>query len=69
MCIRDRAWIDLNAYGIEDPALMLIDKARVALNDGKEFGPDGKNFVRLNFATSPEILREAFIRMASVLED
>jgi len=63
------AWIDLNAYGIEDPALMLIDKARVALNDGKEFGPDGKNFVRLNFATSPEILREAFIRMASVLED
>ncbi len=63
------AWIDLNAYGIEDPAAMLMDKGRVALNDGKDFGPDGKNFVRLNFATSPDILREAFVRMASVLED
>lgn len=63
------AWIDLNAYGIEDPAKLLLEKGRVAFNNGADFGPDGTNFIRLNFATDIETLDEALNRMATVLEN
>ncbi len=63
------AWIDLSAYGVEDVTQLLLDKGRVALSDGANFGPSGQNFVRLNLATSKEILKTAVLRMASVLED
>ena len=62
------AWIDLRGYGIEDPAKALLDKGRIAVNEGREFGPDGAGFVRLNFATSRSIIDEALARMAGVLE-
>lgn len=62
------AWIDLRGYGLENPAAALLDKGRVALNDGAAFGPDGVGFVRLNFATSVAILDEALTRMEHVLE-
>lgn len=62
------AWIDLRGYGIDNPAKVLLDKGRVALNDGATFGPDGVGFVRLNFATSTGILDEALTRMERVLE-
>ena len=63
------AWVDLNAYGIEDPAKVLLEKGRVAFNDGLDFGPSGKNFVRINLATSKLMLRKAVKRMAKVLND
>ena len=63
------AWIDLRAYEVENPAELLLEKGRVAFNNGQDFGPSGAGFVRLNFATSPEILTEAITRMAHVLED
>ena len=62
------AWIDLRGYGIEDPAKALLDKGRIAVHEGREFGPDGAGFVRLNFATSRSIIDEALARMAGVLE-
>jgi cystathionine beta-lyase len=63
------AWIDLSAYGQEEVTKLLLDKGRVALSNGVDFGGAGKDFVRLNLATSKEIIKEAVIRMASVLED
>jgi cystathionine beta-lyase len=63
------AWIDLSAYELEDVAALLLDKGRVALNNGCDFGVTGHNFVRMNLATSKEILKEAVKRMASVLEN
>ena len=63
------AWIDLSAYGQENVSALLLDKGRVALSNGTDFGGIGKDFVRLNLATSKEILRDAVLRMASVLED
>lgn len=63
------AWVDLNGYGVEEPAKLLLEKGRVAFNDGKDFGPSGQNFIRLNLATSKPILKQAVKRMASVLED
>ena len=62
------AWIDLSAYGQEDVAALLLDKGRVALSNGADFGEVGKDFVRLNLATSKEIIKDAVLRMASVLE-
>jgi len=50
-------WIDLSAYGLgEAPGKTLLEDARVALNDGPEFGEHGAGFVRLNFATTQGIL-------------
>jgi cysteine-S-conjugate beta-lyase len=58
------AWIDCSDAGIEgNPSEFFLKVARVALNDGLEFGKAGDNFVRLNFACPRERLREALSRM------
>ncbi|WP_075016697.1 MalY/PatB family protein [Actinacidiphila rubida] len=49
------------------PAAMFLDEARVALSSGHVFGTGGADCVRLNFATSPGILREALARMGRAL--
>lgn len=49
------------------PAKWLLEHAGVALNEGRSFGPGGQHKARLNFATSPEILREAVRRMADAI--
>ncbi|MFM9368774.1 pyridoxal phosphate-dependent aminotransferase [Streptomyces sp. Da 82-17] len=45
----------------------LLDETAVALMPGPAFGPGGEGHVRLSFATSPRILREALGRMGRVL--
>lgn len=61
------AWLDCRALGLgDDPAAVLLERGRVAFSSGPAFGAPGNGFVRLNFATSPEILREAVARFASV---
>lgn len=58
------AWLDLSALNLgRDPSQVLLDRGRVALSPGKAFSPQSLNYVRLNFATSPEILSEAVNRM------
>lgn len=62
------AWLDLTPYKLgEDPAAALVEKAKVAFVPGHRFGKQSSQFVRLNFATSPEILEEAFKRLSPVL--
>jgi cystathionine beta-lyase len=62
------AWLDLSHFGLgEDPAAALVEKAKVAFVPGIRFGKQSSQFVRLNFATSPEILEEAFKRLTPVL--
>ena len=51
----------------EDPAATLVEKAKVAFVPGVRFGKQSSQFVRLNFATSHEILEEAFRRLSPVL--
>ncbi len=44
------AWLDFRDTPIgDDPYTHLLERGRVALNDGKTFGPGGDGFVRLNF--------------------
>ena len=61
------AWLDCRATGLDDPYGFFLQKARVALNDGKTFGHGGKGFVRLNFACSRATLVEALGRIKTAL--
>ena len=61
------AWLDCRELGLGDaPAIAFREQGRVALNDGCEFGTQGRGFVRLNLATTPDVIEEAVARMASV---
>ena len=62
------AWVDLSALGWgDDPAAYALEHAKVALANGPEFGAEqGRGHARLNFATSPEIIREAVDRLAAL---
>ena len=54
------AWLDCRALDLgDDPSARFRERGRVALSEGPSFGEGGRGCVRLNFATSPEILREA----------
>jgi cystathionine beta-lyase len=59
----DAATGDHVVSDLAGPARMFLDRARVALSSGHVFGHGGAGFVRLNFATSPAILRQAIQRM------
>lgn len=62
------AWLDLEALQLgEDPSKVLLEKGRVAFNAGHTFGPQCSQYVRLNFATSPEIVTEAIERIARTI--
>jgi len=50
-----------------DPYRWFLDRARVALEDGRRFGPGGDGRVRLNLATNVDVLTEAVRRMGSSL--
>ncbi|MBF9067078.1 MalY/PatB family protein [Streptacidiphilus fuscans] len=77
------AWLDCTALGLHTdapagpgivsdlagPARMFLDRARVALSSGHAFGTGGAGCVRLNFATSPAILREALARMGRAVAE
>lgn len=61
------AWVDLRAYGLGDaPADVLLKEGKVAFFSGVNFGDEGKGFVRINYATSAELLEEGVRRMAKV---
>lgn len=62
------AWIDFSGYQLEgEPFTHLLEEAKVAFVPGVRFGENFAQFVRLNFATSPEIITEAINRVARAL--
>ncbi|MGY6023314.1 MalY/PatB family protein [Streptomyces spinosirectus] len=62
------AWLDCRALGLgDDPAEVFLERGRVALSSGIPFGTGGAGRVRLNLATSPEVITEAVRRMATAL--
>ncbi len=63
------AWLDCRALGLgDDPAAVLLERAKVALSPGPQFGTGGQGFARLNYATSPELLTEIVERIAEGAE-
>jgi cysteine-S-conjugate beta-lyase len=61
------AWLDCGETGLADPCTFFLEHARVALNDGKLFGPGGDGFVRLNFGCPRALLVEGLGRMRAAL--
>lgn len=62
------AWLDLSELDLgPEPADWLLEQARVAVWPGSDFGPNGDGFVRLNFATSPDLLDRLIDRTADAL--
>jgi cystathionine beta-lyase len=44
-----------------------LNEAKVALNNGADFGPGGENFVRFNLASSRSLLEEALERICRAI--
>jgi len=60
------AWLDFGACGFGAPAAdVLLERGRVALSNGIDFGADPA-WARLNFATTPAILDQILERIAAV---
>ena len=58
------AWLDCRDLNLpQPPAQFLLEKARVALNNGADFGEPGKGYVRLNFGCSRATLKDALDRI------
>jgi cystathionine beta-lyase len=62
------AWLDCSALGLGDePADVFLQRGKVAVSRGLNYGPEGAGHVRLNFGTSPEHLNEMLTRMHAAL--
>jgi aspartate/methionine/tyrosine aminotransferase len=61
--------VDMRHLGRDSLTLCfdLLDKARVALGPGRDFGEAAEGFVRFSFATSREQIEEALRRLARVI--
>jgi cystathionine beta-lyase len=63
------AWIDCRQAHLEQPPhTFFLEKARVGLNNGAQFGQGGEGFVRLNFGCPRATLADALERMRAALE-
>jgi cystathionine beta-lyase len=62
------AWLDFRACDLgDDPATWLLERAKVALGAGPDFGEHGADWARLNFATTRAVLDEAIDRIVAAV--
>jgi cystathionine beta-lyase len=59
------AWIDISRLNIKEP-VKTLEQAGVGVLDGADFGNPG--FIRLNFACSRDLLKEAIKRIQRALQ-
>jgi cystathionine beta-lyase len=59
------AWLDCRALGLQSPTAFtfFLEKAKIGFSPGENFEPAATQFVRMNFATSRQILDEILGRM------
>lgn len=64
-------WLDFSALGLTQEQLMrlLVEEARVAMNDGAMFGRQGTGYVRLNVGTPRCVLQEALDHISSAVSN
>jgi len=63
------AWLDFSQLELKpSPFDFFMKQAKVALSDGKIFGSDYKEYVRLNFGTSRKLLELGLNRMRRALK-
>jgi len=59
-------WLDFRSLGMDPLSLknFLLEKAKVAFDDGYIFGPGGEGFERINIACPRSLLKEGLDRIA-----
>lgn len=62
-------WLDCRQLGLNHDELihLMVDEARLAMNDGAMFGSQGDGFMRLNIGCPRSILADALRRMANAV--
>ncbi len=63
-------WCDFNQLGLSSKArkALLLEQARVYLDEGELFGPEGEGFERFNLACPRSILAEALERIKTAVD-
>ena len=62
------SWLDFGAYGLgDDPAAVVLGRAKLALEPGLVFGRQGAGHARLNLGTTRTLLTEIADRLAAAL--
>ncbi|MHB8126511.1 MAG: MalY/PatB family protein [Desulfitobacteriaceae bacterium] len=64
-------WLDFREFGLEPFALksFMLNKAKVALNEGYIFGQGGEGFERLNIACPRSLLKQGLERIENAFKD
>jgi len=63
------AWLDFSQTPLaQEVHKIMLEQAKVGLNDGRMFGPQYQGWLRLNFATSRSLVQEALERIARVVQ-
>ncbi|WP_195269291.1 MalY/PatB family protein [Eubacterium sp. 1001713B170207_170306_E7] len=62
-------WLDFKALGLSEDALedLMVNKARLWLDRGAMFGPEGEGFERFNIACPKATLEKAFSRLEAAI--
>ena len=61
-------WLDCRRLDLgDDPAAAFLERGRVAVSPGPDFGEPGRGYARLNIGTSPALIGEAVKRMAATV--
>ena len=63
------AWLDCRGLGLSEERLkqLMLDEARLLVEEGSIFGPEGEGFLRVNIACRRTTLVEALDRIATAL--
>ena len=64
-------WLDFRQHNLDGSELrqLIFEQAKVYLDDGFIFGPEGEGFERINIACPRSILVEALERMKRVIDE
>ena len=64
-------WLDFSALGLTDAEIdnRIVNRAKVWLDRGTMFGPEGEFFQRINVATPRRVLEEALDRIAGEFQE
>ncbi len=65
-------WLNCSGLGFasqDDLMNFFLNKAKVALNSGTDYGPEGKQFMRINLACPKELVQEGLSRIEKAVRE
>ena len=64
-------WVDFNGLGLSsrEQKVLIEDKAKLWLNEGKSFGPEAEGFWRINLACPRSIIEKALKQLEENIKD